>query len=686
MTPQEELAALRRLAELEDKAKAAQTAEPSFMDKVADFVPDAVKNVGTAAYKGIAGIATGAMDALNGSHDITDIGSVVAGKPVRQLDTSMPATRALESTGYQPKTGAERYVNSAVRGAVGALSGPGTAISNPIRAGLVGAGSGIGSQVGTETFKDTEAQPYAAVVGALVGGAGTGAVTAPMRNRKELANMALRGIKEQELTSAKQIMKNAKTQGVDINLDQAIGRDTNVTNVVNALVGHAEGQPLANQLRDQTAQVQALAHKAKKALPGQVLERPVLANDSQKAATDVLTAARQKRTAVTKPLYDQSGTMDPKVLSQFEARLEDLIKKHPNTNKTKLFEGLLGTIKDFSGRAKGQPTGLLDAQGNPIMTPKEPIDIQQFNDALRTASANSKNVYANSAAPDRESVLGLQREISYMRGAMGRISPKFKQANDTYKAITEREINPLKKGVIGRVSGLRGATDDTEAVNKLLPLIEKGRNPDAKTSDILKFAEKTKGSPVFQNAVKTHFSNVIASAEEQVNGKLSPSIAASIEKNLMGDAHKRQGLLDGLRGIALQNGDRTRSLEKGFMAAMEIISVASKRPGSIGPSGAAIAETAGSSKTAEGLRLLSLNFGTRLGGGYQRALSGDAYRALAENLTTPEGVAKLQQLAKLPIMSRKAQVLVADLTATASIGNERTEVKNLTPAQESEEN
>ncbi len=667
----QELAELRRLEELEAKAAAmnAVPAEPSLMDKAAGMIPNWAKNVGTAAYKGAGSVVTGALDAFAGSNDITDAVRASSGLEPRQLDTSMPATRALEATGYQPQTQGEKYVNMGVRGASGALVGPGSLVNAP-RAAFTGAASGLGSEGAGQLpgIKGTVAEGPARVAGALAGGIGAATALAPMKNAAQLAGEMLVGIPKAEIEAAKVAMRQSVAAGVPINLDQAMAKDSNITNIVSALVGRKEGQPVVDQLRKQPELVKALAERLMNILPGKVKETAQVANDTQAAATEALKRARAMRTAATDPLFKQAGDVPVPLLDEMIEQAISGAKKNPDTNKGALFADVADLLKKAKARNTPPASGLVDAQGNPIQPLAQPVSMQELNAALRTKLTNAKNVNLSSSAGDREAIGGLQTLIGNFRDQMGRASPKFKEANDLYAQISANRVDPMKKSVIGRVAGVSGETADAEAVNKVLPILAKGRNPKAETSEITQFAKATSKNPrVFQDAVKTHFSNAAATAEKQVAGGLSPDIASAMEKSLLGNANQRAGMKDALEAIAVVQGKPKDAIYPGFMAAMKIISAAAKRPGAMGPNAEALNKIAGQSVAAAAGRTVGLAPGKPAANAWQNMLTADAYRALADNLTTAEGVAKLQALARVPIMSAKAQAIMDNLLAANAV-------------------
>lgn len=709
---------LRRLRELEAK----EASEPSVMDAVgkqkgvldtvSDYVPDSIKNIGSAVVKGVTTLPALLADANKGANSPEDAGKraqnelkrreadpswldSIVGPSKGQLEAkvaeatkrsqqeaanpSIGAFQTVQNFGYMPKTQAERYIDQGVQGAVGAITGPG-GWAGRIPAAITGFTGGVTGEAAGQLpgIKGTSSEPYARVAGALVGGMGAGSLMSLKKNSKDIAQEAFADWSPEDFAKARKMMEKAEIGGVNLNVGQAAGRDSNVDRVIDALVAHRQGAPLAQQLREQPGQVGNLMKNMQAGLPGSVQEPAVIANTSQQVATNALDAARKYRTNAVRPLYEQAGEFPTPVLQQISTQLEGLIPRL-STNLGDLTADLKGIFDKAVQATKGTPTGVLDAAGNPILKPGAAVTMKEVNDAMRSLTNGLKNVNVNAKAVDREAVGGLQRLVSDIRETMGDISPSFKAGNELYAQLSKEIVDPLKKSVVGRVAGRTGATADTEAVNKLLPILAKGRNPDSQSSDIIKFARETADTPeVFQDAVKTHISNAVSNAEHAISGQEGANIALALKNQLFANPNQQQGLIDALQGIALQTKRDPATIVNGFMNGLKLIEAASKRPASIGMSAADVKEMAGRSGIASGVQLLSLNAGNQAGKGFRGWVTGKTYKELAEALTTKEGLDKLQQLSKQPVMSRKAQVILNSLV-TAGGQSKMGGVKNNTP-------
>lgn len=161
MTPQEELVALRRLAELEDKA-AGKVTQPKGGDlsKPTDTLRNAAL-AGRAAFEGAASIPASFLDAIQGGPLKRALFGENAGpSPNDQIKQTLDKAGA-----YNPETPNERLLTDTVQGAVGAL-GTGGALKAALMALAAGGASGLAGG----TAREEGANPLVQLLASLAGG------------------------------------------------------------------------------------------------------------------------------------------------------------------------------------------------------------------------------------------------------------------------------------------------------------------------------------------------------------------------------------------------------------------------------------------------------------------------------------------------------------------------------------
>lgn len=426
--------------------KQAQPAD--VMDGVKKFGSEAwdwAKNLGTAAYKGLADLPLGAAEAFAGSYDAQDaLAARFSGKAPRELTPGV-LTAQLNASGYQPKTKAQEVAQNVVRSAVGAAANPENILasagattgkaaakalaSQAVKASIVGASAGAGSEAAA-TVTDN---PLARIAGGLAGGGAAGVAQA-IKNRSNtgtLARQAIADVKPEDLDMAKQNMVDALGQGVPINLSQAMPQASNIDAIVDTLANNSHGTNVTKQLRDQPTQVSMGLEGKLADLPGDVhpsMQTP--SNMVNDAATAVVQKAKDQRTEAFQSTLEnetaaQQATADSALLAAknreaiLKARLEQAQQleaaKVPAAPQTAVPTGVGATrdgiLLDDAGRGRaaldaiaskdGQqgleagPSTIVGLDGKPLRPAPTPGSVEPFAADLDAARGDVRGAQAN---------------------------------------------------------------------------------------------------------------------------------------------------------------------------------------------------------------------------------------------------------------------------------------------------
>lgn len=628
---------------------------------------DVAKNLGTAAYKGVAGLAAGAADAFAAQPDFADaLAAKAAGREIRPTgDTSMPVSRALESTGYQPKTKGEKWANAITRSATGAVLTPGAAIAAPVRSAAIGAAAGAGSEAAGNMFGEDSIA--ARLLGGFAGGIGGGILTSLRTNAPSMAKGALRGVSEEDLTRAKSNMEAAQAAGVPINLSQAMERPSNIDNLVDALAGNQYGNKVQSQLRAQPIQSNMGMETEMANLPGQVRTPQVAANNVQNTTTAVIDKARQARTkawearraAAEQETFGagKAPAVTPQAVESVGYQLGLMAEARPNTA---VGEHLL-TLR----------SRLFDAEGNALTDPK------QLNEVLKEAATKLKSPDLATKGIDAGQSKFLAQTINDIRDDLGPAFKPIREANVTYKQITDEVINPLKKSVVGRMAGRRGEIPDVEATRgKIMQLFEQGTTPGAKSSDILRLEKELRGvksgeagaalegSAAFQDAAKSWIAEKISDAVRPVGGRLNEDLPQRLTQAFAGNENRTQGMRDTLVGLARSQGMADDALYPGMEKFLKIVGMASRRPAGAGAGARELDEIASQSAVGGIGRFSAITPLRQPILKWTDFLKADAYRAMDDLLTSPQGVDMLKKLAAGSPADPKVQTAMATFLGT----------------------
>lgn len=642
------------------------------LSSASNGVMDAAKNIGTGLYKGALGLP--AMFAENAP--ALDPG----GMPVDRMGAEQPRpqiSNMLNNSGYQPKTAGERFVNSMSQGVGGAMLGPGGVLS-PLKTAAIGASSGAGSEVGANLFGDNA---LSRVLGGLAGGMGAGLATSAKTTRADMAREALSDTRPQDLDAARAAMVQSRAAGVPTNLSQAMPRESNIDSLVSALANNQYGKKVTEQLRSQPQQVSFGMEDQMQKLPGNIRMPQVVANNAQEAASEAVRGGMKQATAAWEKHAPVDAMIPVPALAVFDKKLADLAAKYPNTAQAELVNDVRQAIK---AKPTAPPTGpqILGPDGMPLNPP--PAQAPYLTEALQVKGAID-DVLSNFGARklNTPSLQGKElRRAQEVREIFKQVIddnvPALSKANQAFSSVMEGVVDPMKKGVVGRIAQPGGAQDNREAVRgKIFQVLEAGTIPGGKSSEILtleKSMRKIKpdangnginGAEAFQDSVKTWMASKVSDASKSVKGRMSDNVAADLEKAFFGTDVKSQGTSDMLVGMARSQGLPDDALLNGMKNWLKIVGQAANRPSSVrGISPAGFDEVAQNSvlKSVGNISVITPFRQPVLK--WLEFLKRDAYKAMDGLLTTPEGVDTLRKLGKQPVMSKAAQDTISTFLAT----------------------
>lgn len=663
-TPQQ----LQQLAAIQQKQ-----ANPSFGDQVMTGLGkagDFLKNIGTAAYKGIADLAAGAGDALAGSYDYTDAARASMGLPVRQL-TPNAVSEALDKTGYQPKDRTEQITANIVRAMAGAATNPqgimaggGNIAKVMAQNALIGAASGAGGEAAGAVVDN----PYARLVGSLIGGgvAGTANAIRQSSNTASIAKKALSDVSPKDLETAKANMLQAQEAGVPINLSQAMPKGSNIDAIVETLANNSYGRNISKMLQsDQPTNVAMALEGQLAGVPGEIapsMQAP--ANAVNQAATSVVGAAKRARTAEFQQTLQDVGIGMPKDV--------------PEQAVQSAYQKLGATAAQYPNTALGDMLSTLQGKllnGDNLIT-----DANQLNEIFKETANSLKSPDLATKGIDAGRANYMRQVIDTMRNDLGDAFEPLRQANAGYRANTEEIINPLKQSVVGRLATARGAKPDVEASTaRLQGLFDRGTVPGSPQSEIIDLADALKnvstathgidGPEAFQNAAKTWLADKLSKVQSPSDSRVQTNAAQRFVQmfgNGQQPTAQSQGLKDVLAGVARTQGVPEATYVQGMENLSKVIGMAARRPATVqGVNEAALnAMASGSPVSIAGRTRTGLlpNLAER----WNAAIRADAYSTMDRLLTSPEGVDMLKQLAAGNPTDPKIQAAVSTFLGTQS--------------------
>lgn len=639
---------------------------PTFISREGGGNPilDTAKVYGSGLLRGILAPGALAADALSGQMKapLRFAEYVLKGRPLPTLAEKLTYTIENSQRGAMPRTEAEKYGVAALEGAAsGIIGGPSTVL----RSALQGAASGLGAEVAGHVSDN----PLSRVLGGILGGGAASLAGMPKTSRADLARETLRDAKPEDLDAATKFMREVRAQHPatsGINLAQAMPESSNVDAMVGKLANSRYGTHVSAQLRSQPKQVSAAVEGELAALPGTNRPWQDLANNAQDAATDVIKQGyKEAQEAWRRELGSTAPELSQSAMRILDNRLHELEKLYPNT-------AMLELIRDVrkNGLLREQPipgsyaSSILDSKGKPLTAAGEPqkylSDALHVKQAIDDRISNFGSRELNSSGNDPKMMMAAQQVRELFNSTLEQHAPKLAAANRAYHAVMEGTVDPLKKSVIGRIAGRKGADDTIEASKAALQQVfEKGTTPGAARSEILDLEKSLRKSnpEVFQDAAVTWLSEKVTAAGKSKDGRFPEAFSSRLTQSLGSPATETAqsaGLRDILAGVARARGvpeDTYQSLPK----LMRYVSATAKRPGLVeGASHMDFDQVAGSAVADAGRRGSLINPLRPMFNAWDRITRGDAYSFVDKLITTPEGVEVLRKAAAASSPSDRA--------------------------------
>lgn len=628
-----------------------QAEEPSMMSKATDIGKEALRVADYGIRSGVFGLpqlAREASNAIAGHLNKSSLVPEVMKKPIpgmkeinQGLDYIMKPNK--------PQTAAGKKVGDVLASTVGAMTGPGSMLKNA----TIGTGAGLGAEAAVAGFGDN---PVSRIVGALLGGGATGLIAAEKTNRNALAREVLDDVEPEDLLKAQQTQKEFAAKGLPMNLSQAMDKPSNIDTYVNTLANLPQGKETVKTLRAQPGLIAQQLEDQLLNLPGTQRAPHVMANNAQDAATQVFKNLNAERSDIWQKVFDKNVIKDfdeipESVMLNATQTIRSLAKEYPsNTSEFKLLTELQGRLFDGENFIT-----------DPAMLYK---GLKSFKDDLKLENLANKGVSTTAAKYTR-------KVIANMMQGLDPVMKPYNRADEAYSEFTKSVIDPMKKGVIGRIAQKKGALADTEAsLAPLTSVLRKGTVPGA-PSEILKVEKEFRlanKAEVFQDAVKTQMAEDISKALKSTDDRINPDLASAVREAFGApqqlDAVSK-GTQDKLVGLARSKGIKDeQAYAKGFTNLMQYISKAARRPGSVsGTSAAGISEKAEAGITRSLGQVSILTPIRQPALKWAAYLKDDSLKTMDHLLNSPEGVSTLIILGKQPKMNHTAQTALSTFFA-----------------------
>lgn len=575
----------------------------------------------------------------------------------------------------QPTTPTGKVAKSLVAGATGGIAGPG-GLARP----LLSAGVGTTAAGVTEAVQAATDNPLLATGAGVVGGFAAGGLGAVRGTSKGTMQQIAGDIPEERLREGAEKMKRAKEAGVDMTLGQALPEEHALRAMENRLANTTAGKKVQDVFMAQPGQAEELVQRRLAASPGQVLSPRDAENAMQEAATAKLTAVRGEANEAYRSILNRNGAPSqlwPDTVHKLDSELAALAEANPGSTLAKLtkdvravlFQQASGTERVRQRTADGSRWEYVEKPTTRKEAITDPMKLKQaIEDTLDAYSTRMLNTNTKTARQ-----LGYEAQImDKFRAALASDSPEIGEAAKAYSTIMNEVYNPLKKSVVGRVAGVKGAVDTVEAPGgRVAAIFDAPRDPNLKgKSEIQQLGDAVRETPgVFANMWKTHISSKVAEAVDSARGGQVPETFMESVTKVFGDPRVRSAKSaateDKLRIVARDAKVDPDELIKGWKHTVEILSDLTRRPTSItSVSEREMADAAQGAFARAMARFGILSPVRESGRKLGDALSTRALETASELLTDPKGIDTLIQMSRKPAYSHAAVTTLATFLGT----------------------
>jgi len=424
-----------------------------------------------------------------------------------------------------------------------------------------------------------------------------------------------------------------------------------------SFVGSKSLQPIRN-LRDQPGRIQAEGQRLVDKMPGKVQDSYTNANNLQSAGT-----------ARFKQLKDEGSTLWRQTLEKEKLNFPQEIDPGQMMNVLKSIKDKQKNYTASSNESKllGQLHDNLFNDGNLIRSPEQFYQtIRSFKGQLTPQNLASVNVGKDAA----KFVNGYANSLKDGIPALQPYNLADKELGK-FKGVL---VDPLKKSIVGQITGKKGALPDQQANVATMNHLFSSGTQKGETSRIIKLSDELRlagRQQEFMDATKSHFANKLDEAFRSTDNRINENTAFNLKKAFGSESQPdnfsrgtRDMLIAQADNLSLPHNDKKAYVE-GFQKFMTTVSRASNRPGTLtGTNEHEILNTASESSFKRiGQFSIITPFRTPILW-YADKLKSDSLGQMDKLLNSPEGVRMLVSLGKAQGMSHKAQTAITTYLAT----------------------
>lgn len=575
-------------------------------------------------------------------------------------------TKAIQTAGGllpplpEPKTSAGKAVGNVGEAAVSTAMGGGAGTLGQKLA--LGAGAGSGGELAARLFGDNALTRF---VGSLVGGGAVGAGQSMVSNSDKLVRQATEHLTDADWQKARQMEEILNSLGVPHAKSQLLGPRSTLDDVVATasanpsvrpgLITATEGAPKASE--------RAVNDFAVRNLPtaGPLNRSEVLTDVQETAANRLRTIQDQSNQAFTKLMPPKGTTYDQgrvRTLYNSLRQLADDPRFGSTTNEGKAILRLADDLVESRqwDTSKVNPTVMLRAQ----QAAKEagvPLDPSQIPGARQVTTFVTNAHKINNLNKDLKLIAqsddyrGLP--INDVRRILNQATPEFNRARDAKSAVMQGQYNPASRGLTGQIAQMGGGPDDAKltATDRAIRLVFDPTKPQGQA--IKDLAGQIGGEQVgelLREHINKTMQQVLATADQNPQ---------RFYQSLYQTTAQKENIDAALEVTARQYNMNPNTVKAGFQRLMSALDTFKDLKIAPGVSPGETTAQAGQNIVSQAATPLT---GTRRF--FERRVTTKTYQEISDLVTSKDGLAKLQAIAKAPNQEVVRQILIGTGVST----------------------
>ena len=615
----------------------AQAQESSVLDQ-----PRSTLGVlGQSAIKGVAGLG----DVVTGAIPNTLELARYATTPNAQLGKfSQPVTNALIHQGIlkpenEPNTPLLKAMDFTAQLGTGGGINPATIAKNTLPKLGRFAAQGLAGTTAQQVLQSSDFNPLGQALGTGIAMGLTGTPSALRTNVGDVAKNALKNVTPEQIKLAEMLMQDARKLGTPLTTAEALSQVTggNRLSSTQRIVENApkSSQTMADFMNQRPqANVNAFNQTANEISP--FITKPLTLN---KTAADFIQRSEKGLTRGVEPYY-QSGIGEMKNLSAGKSLPVLPLEVKQLTTNSAIDDAINHVIKDkYSG-----VTGFSPNNPETLLSAKKYLDAQYSKFTNKMTESFDKEKAANA--------FGASRQLDDFLASK---SPSYAKGRDIYANAQTNVIQPRKEGMLGQLAETGGTTEGMMAQQSgiLMPPAPKATSP-KEISATIKLLRREDPNVVkdwtrqnIQGIFNENTQNLQSGANQFGGAKFATSIA--------GNSNQKANLK------TLVSESASPEAWKGFETMLDVFQAQGKRL----PAGSATAFNQAAMEELKGGGLIKAALipfkPSKIMDVYEEFRLGSNTKKLADLLTDPDGIKKLEALANTKPNTAKREVLTNSL-------------------------